>query len=129
MSKFFTKIPFDPVAVISRLPKGSTVLGLTLAGDARSVELAWEHDTIPCLYTTAVHWEDPGGEEPPEVALARGSMPKAEVPGKPAPDGLAPAAAKMRPAADVEADRARPPKRNPVVRAARVAGSRSAGGR
>lgn len=66
MSKFKTTIPVDLDGVLSKLPKGSAVLGITLREDKKAVEVVWDHDQFRTPYTFPVDCPDP--ENPPVTA-------------------------------------------------------------
>lgn len=96
MSKFVTTIPFDPGAVLAKLPKGAIVNELRLRDDARAVEILWEHDDVLSKYTFPVPWDDPSQPLPEELRFAA-----------PALRSLGEGASRQAPAADSKPARRR----------------------
>lgn len=59
MSQFKTVIPIDVKAVIGSLPKGSSVLKISLREDLIGVEVIWDNDWLKTPYAFPVDYPDP----------------------------------------------------------------------
>lgn len=113
MSKFKTSIPVQVEELIGRLPKGSSINGVTLRKDNSAVDVEWEHDNLQTPYTFAV--DCPDVENPPVIKpKAKAESGKRESGNAPTPpvSGQAPDSPSQETAPAAEAPRVKKTKRS-----------------